>query len=128
MQIKPIGTRLGWDGQDEARANCYGWLTRSYDDAKLYHYRRVGSSVGKLKYYRNLGLSAYYIGYHPLFLIARVISLVRKWPFLVGSISMLIGWIVGYLRKLPREDRLEVIRFIRKEQRNRLLGKESIWK
>ena len=127
-QIEPIGSRLGWDGQDEARANCYGWVTRSYDAAKLYHHRSTGSSVGQLRFYRNLGLSGYYIGYHPVFQIAKAAIRVHKWPYLLGSIMMLIGWIEGYLRKLPRENRTEVVKFVRKQQINRFLGKESIWK
>jgi biofilm PGA synthesis N-glycosyltransferase PgaC len=127
-QIEPIGHRLGWDGQDEARANCYGWITRRYDDAKLYHHRPVGSSMGKLFFNRNLGLSAYYIGYHPLFQIVRVISRLYRWPYFLGSLMMFIGWIEGYLRRMDREDRIEVVKFVRKQQINRLIGKETMWK
>jgi poly-beta-1,6-N-acetyl-D-glucosamine synthase len=127
-QIKPIGTKLGWDGQDEARANYYGWTTRSYEDVPIYHHRETGGSVGRLKFCRNMGLAAYYIGYHPVFQILRIIvSLLRK-PFFFGSLMMLTGWAEGYLRRMPREDRQEVVEYVRKQQINRLLGRKSVWK
>jgi len=127
-QIKPIGTLLGWDGQDGARANCYGWKTRTYEDAILFHHRPVGTSVGRIRLFRNLGLSAYYIGYHPLFFLGRAIHSVRRRPFLIGSIMMIAGMAEAYLRNRPREDRKEVISFVRRQQINRLLGRETIWR
>jgi hypothetical protein len=34
----------------------------------------------------------------------------------------------GYLKKFPREDRDEVIAFVRRQQINRLLGRQTMWK
>ena len=127
-RIKPIGTCLGWDGQDEARANCYGWKTRSYDNAVIYHHRPVGTHVGRARLFRNLGLSAYYIGYHPIFVFARAVAAVPKRPFVLGGILLVTGMVEGYLRNLPREDRREVIAFVRRQQLNRLLGRTTMWK
>jgi glycosyltransferase involved in cell wall biosynthesis len=127
-QIQPIGTRLGWDGQDEARANSYGWETRSYEDAVIYHHRPVGAGVSRVRYFRNLGLSAYYIGYHPLFLLLRAFIVIHQKPFLLGTVMMLVGMVEGYAKKLPREDRREVISFVREQQLKRLLGRKTMWK
>jgi len=128
QRIEPIGTCLGWDGQDEARANCYGWKTQSFNDAHVFHHRPVGAVAGRSRYYRNLGLSAYYIGYHPFYMLARALATIGRQPYMLGSLLMLTGMAEGYWRKLPREDRTEVISFVREQQINRLLGRESVWK
>ena len=127
-QIEPIGTRLGWDGQDEARANYHGWNTRSYEDAVLFHHRPVGAASGRMRYFRNLGLSAYYIGYHPVFLMARAVGAMCRRPLLLGGVMMISGLLEGYLKKLPREDRDDVIAFVRRQQLNRLTGRRTMWK
>jgi poly-beta-1,6-N-acetyl-D-glucosamine synthase len=128
QRIQPIATCLGWDGQDEARANCYGWTTRTYEDAPIYHHRPVGTGVGAARFSRNLGVSAYYIGYHPIFLLARALSNVYRPPVVIGAALMLYGMVEGYLKKFPREDRDEVIAFVRRQQINRLLGRQTMWK
>jgi glycosyltransferase involved in cell wall biosynthesis len=127
-EIKPIATCLGWDGQDEARANCYGWKTHAYSEAKIYHHRPIGSLAGRVRFARNLGISAYYIGYHPVFMIARAFRALTRRPLLIRSLFMLVGMVEGYLKKLPREPRKEVVSYLRKQQVRRLFGLDSAWR
>jgi len=128
IEINGLDKEEGWDTIDEIKANMLGWTTKSYPDLKVIHLRKTQSASGVLKGYRNLGSTAYYIGYHPVFMLLRCIYKMLSKPYLIGGIHMFFGFIYGYFTKQKRFDDIRIIRYMRKQQVNRLLGKESIWK
>jgi poly-beta-1,6-N-acetyl-D-glucosamine synthase len=118
---------LGWDVIDEARAAMAGFTTRSFPHIRCFHHRPQGSAAGLLRGRLDAGRSAWYVGYSPLFLLARAARRVFDRPFLLGSIMMLAGYAEGFVRRRPRVNDPDLIRFIRRQQMRRLLMMDSLW-
>jgi hypothetical protein len=49
-------------------------------------------------------------------------------PILLGALGLSYGFITGYLRGIPQVEDRELINYLRSQQMNRILMKESIWK
>jgi glycosyltransferase involved in cell wall biosynthesis len=118
---------LGWDAVDEIKANMLGWQTQSFPDLKVIHHRSTQSFSGRLKGKRNFGEAAYYLGYHPIFMLLRVLKNMTKKPYFWGGANMLIGFISGYTEKRARIEDPAFVQYIREQQLNKLLGKATIW-
>jgi glycosyltransferase involved in cell wall biosynthesis len=127
-EIGGLEKGLGWDAVDEIRANMLGWQTRSFPELKVIHHRGTQSFDGRLKGKRNFGKAAYYLGYHPIFMILRVLKNMTKKPYFWGAINMFIGFLSGYTEKRAKINDREFIQYLRKQQLNKLLGKATIWK
>jgi hypothetical protein len=119
---------LGWDSVDEIKANMLGWQTRSFPEFKVIHHRITQSFSGRSKGKRNFGKAAYYLGYHPVFMLLRVVKNIIRKPYFWGAVNMFFGFISGYAEKQPKINDREFIRYIRQQQINKLLGKATIWK
>jgi hypothetical protein len=48
-------------------------------------------------------------------------------PFLLVGCGLWAGFVSGYLRGIPQVPDPEVIRYFRRQQINRLLGRKSLW-
>lgn len=118
---------LGWDTLDEARAMVNGFRTRSFRHITAKHHRPQGTASG-WKARVAAGFASYRVGYSPLFMIARAARHTVSQPVPFAGALMLAGYIKGYLRGEPRCAEPEVIEFIRREQRRRLLLQESLWR
>jgi len=118
----------GWDTIDEVKANMLGWQTRSFPEFKIHHLRKTQTASGLLRGYRNVGQVAYYTGYHPIFMLIRAIKNMFARPYLIGGVNMLIAFCQGYYKKLPRVNDKKFITYLRKQQINKLLGKNTIWR
>ena len=112
----------GWDTVDELKANMLGWETCSFKDIPLQHHRFTGSLDGTWKNYVKFGLANYITGYHPLFMALKCLRRMLAPPYLVGGIGLTWGFIKGRLTGVPRMDDREFIRYVRRQQMNRLLG------
>lgn len=119
---------LGWDVVDEVRANMLGWETRSFPHLRVIHQRPTQTARGRLRGCRNVGRAAYFTGYHPLFLLARVVRRLGRPPYLIGGVFEALGYLQGYASKRPRVDDPALIQYLRRQQLNRLIGRETIWK
>jgi biofilm PGA synthesis N-glycosyltransferase PgaC len=126
--IGGLDSGLGWDTIDEATAMMLGFRTRCFRHIRACHHRPQGQAGGRWRADLALGRAAYRSGYSPAFMMARAGSYAFARPFAVGSILMLAGFLDGYLRRLPRAAPPEVIRFVRRQQRRRLLFLESVWR
>jgi poly-beta-1,6-N-acetyl-D-glucosamine synthase len=118
---------IGWDTLDEAQAMMLGFKTQSFRHIIAQHHRPQGAAAGLLRGTMGSGRTAYVIGYSPLFMLARAAHRVIGNPPIVGSVLLLAGYLEGYLRGLPRIESPELVKFIRREQRRRLLMMESLW-
>lgn len=118
----------GWDTLDEVKANMQGWKTYSFRDLKLIHHKHTGSADGTWRNWVKNGRANYVSGYHPLFMALKCIKRIFERPYLVSALGLLYGFITGYLKGIQQVPDQALIRYIRKQQMDRLLLKNSIWK
>jgi poly-beta-1,6-N-acetyl-D-glucosamine synthase len=118
----------GWDTVDEVKANMLGWRSQSFFDLHMTHHRPTGATCGRWGGVVKDGRIDYVVGYHPLFMLAKCARRLKSWPYVVASGAMLCGFLSGYLKRLPRVNDPKLIGYLRRQQMNRLLGRESIWK
>jgi biofilm PGA synthesis N-glycosyltransferase PgaC len=111
---------LGWDGIDEWKARMLGWEVRSFPDLKVLHYRPLGTGTGKLRSKIEMGRAAYFIGYHPLFMLARGIRRMADKPYVLGGLAMLWGYFGDWLKRREQVNDPAMIRFVRHNQLKRL--------
>jgi len=113
---------LGWDGVDEWRALTLGWEVQSFLHLRIFHYRFTGAATGQLKSRIEQGYGAHYMGYHPLFMIARGIWHMFSRPYLIGGMAMLLAYCVAWLQKREQMPDPSVIRYVRRTQLRQLVG------
>jgi len=113
---------LGWDGVDEWKALVLGWQVQSVLELKVYHYRFTGTATGPLRSRIEEGYGAHYMGYHPLFMIARGIRRMFARPYLVGGMAMIIAYFTAWLRGRERLPDPSVILYVRRTQLRQLAG------
>jgi biofilm PGA synthesis N-glycosyltransferase PgaC len=113
---------LGWDGVDEWKARSLGWEVRSFLDLRVLHYRFTGSATGLLESRLEEGYGAHYMGYHPLFLIARGIQRMTNRPYVVGGVAMIVGYFIAPICGKEQLSDPSVIRYVRRTQFRQLLG------
>jgi biofilm PGA synthesis N-glycosyltransferase PgaC len=119
---------LGWDTIDEVKAMMAGFRTRSFPHINAYHHRPQGVANGLLRGRLVTGRAAYSIGYSPLFMALRAARRLMSKPPVAGSVLLMLGFLDGYLRRLPRVASAEQVKFVRREQRRRLLMLDSLWR
>lgn len=117
----------GWDTIDELKANMLGWRTRTFADVPLRHHRRTGTADGTWRTQVKFGLANYITGYHPLFMALKCLRRCARPPYLLGACGLLWGYCTGYLRKLPPVDDPALIRYVRRQQLNKLRLRPSLW-
>ncbi len=104
----------------------HGWRTASFPipSGDPIHLRRMGSHDGLLRGYRRAGLAAFAYGAHPLHVLAAGVNRMCDRPLLLCGLNYLVGWALAALRRVPRAE-VELRRFVRREDRRRLLGLAS---
>ncbi len=114
---------VGWDGIDGHMCRMKGWEAVSWDEPELrfIHLRPQGSShkgvyTGRLRQ----GFGQYYMGTSLLYLTASAVSRFNQKPYVLGQLTILWGWIWGWLRRKPRYDNPEFLRFVGRYQRRAL--------
>lgn len=118
----------GSDTVDEVKANMLGWTSTSFTDLHMIHHRFTGATYGRFGGLVKDGKIDYVNGYHPLFLVAKWIARLFRRPYLIGSCALAYGYFTACMHKLPQVDDPELIRYLRSQQLNRVLGRETIWK
>ena len=117
----------GWDTVDEVKANMLGWTTLTFPDLKLVHHRPSGEAYGQWSNLIKNGRANYVAGYHPLFMFAKCVRRMFEKPYLIEGCGLWAGFMSGYLKRIPQVEDKEFIRYFRRQQMNRLLGKKSLW-
>lgn len=118
----------GSDCLDEVKANMLGWTSRSFQDLQLHHHRFTGSAYGRWGGTVKLGVAAYVAGYHPLFMLSKCIVRLFRRPRIIGSVGMFYGFVGCYLKRMAKVDDPQLIRYLRQQQLDRLMGRETIWR
>lgn len=129
QHVAPLLAAPGWDTIDEVKANRFGWRTRTLRDLHVIQHKPTGSADGQWRNWFKNGRANYVTGYDPMFMLAK--SAKRAFaskPYFVESSALLAGFFSGYVNRLPQVEDRETIRYLRKEQRKRLLLRPSIYR
>lgn len=126
--IRGVEEILAWDGVDEIRAQLTGWYSRAFYEPRVKHLRAQGSAAqgtrgGALSGRARLGLCAYILHYHPLFLVARGVRLGLGRPRVLGGLAFLYGYLRASIQRPRRLEDDEVVSFLRRSQLQRLIGR-----
>ena len=122
VEIEGLERALGWDGIDEWKAQSKGWHVRSFAEMRVYHHRPTGEATGKLKAKIEQGYGAHYMGYHPLYTIARGVLHMARRPYVLGGLTMMLGHLAAWLQGREQYGDRSVRRFVRRTQRKQLVG------
>jgi glycosyltransferase involved in cell wall biosynthesis len=118
-----------WDGIDCHQCRRKGWLAESVDIPALrfVHLRPMGSSYqGIWTGRKRWGFGQYFMGTSPLFLLASAVFRLRHYPYLLGSLGMIYGYLSSALRRAPRYSEPGFREFLRRFQRDCLVyGKKE---
>ena len=119
---------LGWDSIDELKANMLNWNTQSFPELRIHHLKKTGNAAGIFKSGLYKGIGSYNSGSHPLYVLARALNILFFMRYKFVSIALLWGYFLSMIKQKPRPIDKDLVKYIRKQQMNRLLGKKSIWK
>lgn len=117
----------GWDTLDEFKANMLGWTTYTFPELRLVHHRVAGKVDGAWRNLVKNGRANYISGYHPLFMLLKCARRMFTRPYAVAGVGLMSGFVSGYLKGLPRVEDKALIAYVRRQQMNRLLFRESLW-
>ncbi|MEL6500620.1 MAG: glycosyltransferase family A protein [Cyanobacteria bacterium J06623_1] len=116
-----------WDGIAFHRARMEGWRTRSirHPDLNYIHRRLMGSSeAGIIRGRMRWGKGQYFMGTHPLFLLAITCYRMLERPFVLGGMMIFVGYCRAYFSSLGRYENYAFRRSLHAWQMERLkLGK-----
>lgn len=111
------------DGFAEISARFNGWETQTFTDKIVYHHRPMGTFRGNsLKRHFQSGQIEYLFGYYYPYHILRNLPRIFIKPYFVGYITILLGYLKSLLSKKKRFVSKSLMRYIHKEQKQRILG------
>jgi glycosyltransferase involved in cell wall biosynthesis len=115
------GGGIDWAAVTTARMK--GWTTRSFPDRVFHHHRAIGTAESNVLASRfHYGKKDYSLGNHPLWELMRGTFQMTKTPYVVGGLSLLLGYVWCALTAPVRPIPSELVRFHRREQLSRLRG------
>jgi poly-beta-1,6-N-acetyl-D-glucosamine synthase len=117
-----------WDGIDCHRCRMRGWIACSWDEPELrfVHLRPMGSSQqsifsGRMRH----GYGQYFMGSDFLWMLATTVYRIPEKPYFVGGLCILWGWLLSWLKGLPRYEEPGFREFLRRYQwRALIVGKK----
>ncbi len=114
----------GIDSAAEIMARMQGWQVRTFPELCVLEHRRTGSAkAGPLAARVQEGRRLYALGYSLSFFGLRCLYRSLKQPMLLGSLAALYGFLRGMFGREAIVLPPEVVRFLRAEQRQKLLRK-----
>lgn len=126
--IRGLHVAPGWDTIDEVKANMFGWKSETFPQAELVQHRPTGKAEGWWRDRVKNGKAYYTAGYHPVFFAVKFLYRLTRRPYVVGATAMCCGFLSGYLGRASRINDAEFVRYLRRQQMNRLLRRQTIWR
>jgi glycosyltransferase involved in cell wall biosynthesis len=111
----------GWDTITCVQARINGFRTRTFPEIEVDHLKPRNIAEGN--FFRRtwqLGIREYALGNHPQFEVVKCAYRCVHYPYFIGGIIRLAGYLSCYLTRRKRLISREIIRFIRQEQLRRL--------
>ncbi|MBD3317467.1 MAG: glycosyltransferase, partial [Chitinivibrionales bacterium] len=118
----------GWDTLDEVKAHMAGFSTRSFPQLRVMQHKPTGSADGTWRNAVKNGRANWIAGYHPLFVTAKCTRRIFRRPYFLGALGVLTGFVQGYLSQTPQVEDRELIRYLRRQQINKLMLRPTIWR
>jgi len=114
----PVG---GVDHLAVVTARMKGWRTKTFTEMVSVHHRKMGSAEhGTCASWYRTGIKDYTIGGHPLWELARVGIQSLRAPFVVRGLALGAGYFGAMVRRVDRPVPVEIQKFHRQEQMDRL--------
>lgn len=111
----------GVDWMAVTTARMMGWRTRSFREKSYFHHRHLGTAErGAVSALFTYGERDYYLGGHPVWEVFRTAYRMTKRPYVVGGLSLGLGYLYAMLRRTKRAVSSELMAFHRKEQMRKL--------
>lgn len=102
-------------------ARMKGWQTRTFLEKTSKHHRKQGSANRNgLAVVFNDGKKDYLLGVDPLWQFIRSAHRIRRPPYVVGGLSLFLGYLWPAVLRREKTVTSELVRFRRKDQRARL--------
>jgi biofilm PGA synthesis N-glycosyltransferase PgaC len=111
----------GIDWMAVTTARMMGWKTESFPEKSFFHYRHMGTAERSiLSSAFSYGEKDYYLGGHPVWEGCRVAYRATKKPYILGGVSLGLGYCWAFIRRTPRPVSRELMAFHRSEQMAKL--------
>lgn len=123
--IGGIRERLGWDGIDQTYARMHGYTTRSFPALVARHHRPLGSADGAMRGMLRRGEVHYVLGFSLGWVLLRTVRDATTRPYVLRGGAFLWGYLRAAWRRAPRVDDEAYRRFMRRDERRRLL--RAVW-
>jgi hypothetical protein len=102
-------------------ARMNGWIVQQFPGVTACEQRRTGTAgSGSLMARYNEGVRFHSLGYGTLFYLVRALYKMQYWPWVVGSLVALAGFLFARVRNLPISLPSEVVEYLQSEQRQKL--------
>ncbi len=112
----------GIDAVAETMARMAGWQVCTFPNIFVRHNRSTGSAAdAPAKSAFVQGRQDYLLGYDPIFSLGRSLLQLGCRPYVTGGLSMLGGYLSACICRPKRSIPRQVMRYLRREQRSRLL-------
>lgn len=116
----------GEDAVAEVMARMHGWETQSFPEILVNHHRIIGATQQSVLRSRFVyGTRDYLIGNHPVFMMFKCIDRFRENPIFIGGVLMALGYLWGWISRKQRSVPGEVVAFLQKEQKQRMISRVS---
>ena len=116
--------QVSWDGIDGHMCRMHKWIPAATDedDLRVIHLRRMGSSQnsfwqGRLRW----GGGKYFMGSRLYYVIALSIFRIFERPFVVSGVGILVGYLRAAIKREPRYENPDYLRFFRRYELESLL-------
>lgn len=96
-----------WDGIAYHRSRMAGWRTRGFrgSELRIHDHRIMGSSFKSIYHGRlRWGWGQYFMGTHPLYILAVGFYRMFERPFISGGILIVLGYLKGWIANASRYD------------------------
>jgi len=102
-------------------ARMHGWKTRTFTERICAHHRAMGTALqGTLRAKFRLGMKDHSVGNHPLWELSRTIYQMTRYPVVIGGLMIGAGYLSSFFRFRKTAIPEEAVRFVRREQMQRL--------
>lgn len=119
--IGGIQERLGWDGIDQTYARMRGFRTVGFAHLVARHHRECGTSDGSRRGLIRFGETYYVLRASLPWVILKSASLCAGPQGVMAGAACLYGYLRGRMRSIPRVEDPEYVRFVRRDERERVL-------
>jgi hypothetical protein len=120
--IGGIQERLGWDGIDQIYAQMRGYRTVAVDHLVARHHRVCGTADGALRGWIRFGEAYHVLGFSFLWVFLKSVTCCAQRPRIVSGLAVAYGYARARWRSIPSVEDPEYRRFVRRDERRRLLG------